>query len=367
MLLHVSGSRSVSPAVLDWPVPLRDAVAKSYPGPGNPLETRMTDHDLGTDTIRTVRFHEYGEPGDVLHMETAAVPAPGPGRVRVAVHACGLAPADWALCRGLFAGDLPRGIGIDVSGTVDAAGDGVADVAAGDLVFGTADWRGAPVAGASDRAIMDYWCPVPQGLDAIQAAALPMALETAYVHLTWLGLSAEHTILIHGAGTTIGFAAVQIALLRGARVIATAGQTYAQRLRDLGATVTAYGDGMVRRVGAISRGPVDLVLDTAPAGGGALPDLVRIAGGDPQRVLTISDFAAAEELGVRDSFHEDRTRSVDRAAVFAEFAQFAAAGKFTVPIARTFPLEDWRAALEISLSGRARGKLLLLPGNPVPQ
>jgi NADPH:quinone reductase-like Zn-dependent oxidoreductase len=317
----------------------------------------MTEHQPATGTMRTVRFHEYGEPGDVLHLETTAVPVPGPGRVRILVHACGLAPADWALCRGLFAGDLPRGIGIDVSGTVDAVGDGVTDVAVGDLVFGTADWRGAPAAGASDRAVMDRWTPVPAGLDLTQAAALPMALETAYHHLAWLGLSSEHTILINGAGSTIGFAAVQIALIRGARVIATAGPTYTQQLCDLGAAVTAYGDGMVERVAAISHGQVDLVLDTAPVSG-ALPALVEIAGGDPKRVLTVSDFAAAAELGVRDSFHEDHTQRFD---VFPEFAQLAAEGKFTVPIAGTFPLDDWRPAMEISLSGQARGKLLLLP------
>jgi NADPH:quinone reductase-like Zn-dependent oxidoreductase len=320
----------------------------------------MTEHDPPTSTMRTVRFHEYGEPGDVLHLETAAVPDPDPDRIRILVRACGLAPADWAICRGLFPGDLPRGIGIDVSGTVDAVGDGVTDVAVGDLVFGSADWRGTPAAGASDQAIMDHWTPVPAGLDLTQAAALPMALSTAYAHLTWLGLSAEHTILIHGAGSTIGFAAVQIALVRGARVIATVGQTYAQRLRDLGAAVTAYGDGMLERVGAISGGPVDLVLDTAPVGG-ALPGLVQLAGGDPKRVLTISDFAAAAELGVRDSFHEDHSQTFDRPAVFSEFAQLAADGKFTVPIAGTFPLEDWRSAMEVSLNGQARGKLLLLP------
>jgi NADPH:quinone reductase-like Zn-dependent oxidoreductase len=320
----------------------------------------MTERDPAASTMRTVRFHEYGEPADVLRLETAPVPAPGPGRVRIRVHACGLNPADWALCRGLFAGDLPRGIGIDVSGTVDAVGDGVTGVAVGDLVFGTADWRGAPAAGAGERAIMDHWTPVPAGLDPTQAAALPMALETAYRHLAQLRLSAEHTILIHGAGSTIGFAAAQIALIRGARVIATAGPTYAQRLRDLGAAVTAYGDGMVERVDALGGGPVDLVLDTAPVGG-ALPDLVRIAGGDPKRVLTIADFAAAAELGVRDSFHEEHREPYDRPAVFAEFAQLAAAGKFAVPIAATFPLEEWRAAMEISLGGQARGKLLLLP------
>lgn len=313
-----------------------------------------------TGSTRTVRFHEYGEPADVLRLEEITVQAPGPGRLRVAVHACGLTPADWALCRGLFPGQLPRGVGIDVSGTVDALGEGVGEVAVGDLVFGTADWANCPSAGAADRAIMDQWTLVPAGLDLMQAAALPMALATAYRHLAQLGLSAGKTFLINGAGSTVGYAAVQIALVRGARVIATAGHTYAQRLRDLGATVTGYGDGMVERVGAISAGPVDLVLDTAPVGG-ALPGLVQLAGGDPKRVLTISDFAAAQELGVRDTFHEDHLEPFDRDAVFTEFAQLAANGTFTVPVAGTFPLPDWRDAMDISLSGQARGKLLLLP------
>ena len=313
-----------------------------------------------TDTMRTVRFHDYGEPGHVLRLEETAVPAPGPGRVRVAVHACGLAPADWALCRGLFARQLPRGIGCDVSGAVDAVGDGVTDVAVGDRVFGTADWADCPSAGASDRAIMDHWFAVPDGLDLTQAAALPMALDTAYLHLTALGLTPGRTILINGAGGTIGFAAVQIALIRGMRVIATAGDTYAQRLRDLGAAVTGYGEGLVQRVKAISEGPIDLVLDTPPVGG-ALPGLVEIAGGDPHRVLTISDIEAARELGVRDTFHEAPALLTHRFEAFPEFAELAADGRFTVPVARTFPLENWRAALEISLTGHARGKLLLVP------
>jgi NADPH:quinone reductase-like Zn-dependent oxidoreductase len=315
----------------------------------------MTEHAAGT--MRTVRFHEYGEPGDVLHLETAPVPAPGPGRILVAVHACGLAPADWALCRGLFAGHLPRGIGIDVSGTVEALGEGVTGVAPGDLVFGTADWRDAPVAGASDRAIMDRWFGVPAGLDLTQAAALPMALETAYRSLAQLGVSAGHTVLIHGAGTTIGFAAVQIALHQGARVLATAGETYAQRLRDLGASVTGYGPGLVERVEALGAGTADLVLDTAPASG-TLPDLIRIAGGEPKHVLTIVDIEAARELGARDTFEAGQTQRFD---AFPEYAQLAAAGTFTVPVAGTFPLDDWRTAMEISLGGHARGKLLLRP------
>lgn len=322
----------------------------------------MTEHDSVPGTMRTVRFHEYGEPADVLRLETAPVPEPGPGRIRVAVDACGLAPADWALCRGLFPGTLPRGIGCDVSGTVEAVGEGVTDVAVGDLVFGTADFAAQPTAGASDHAIMDHWFEVPEGLDLTQAAALPMALSTASWHLARLGISADRVILINGAGTTIGYAAVQIALTRGARVIATAGDTYAQALRDLGATVTSYGDGLAARVKALAAGPVDLVFDTAPPTG-VLPELVEIAGGDPRRVLTCSSLAAAPELGVRDSFHEDPATWTDdeRFSVFPEFAQLAAAGEFTIPVAGTFPLDQWRTALDISQAGHARGKLLLLP------
>jgi NADPH:quinone reductase-like Zn-dependent oxidoreductase len=320
----------------------------------------MAEHDSAT--MRTVRFHSYGEPADVLRLETAPVPGPGPGRIRVAVHACGLAPADWALCRGLFPGTLPRGIGCDVSGTVEAIGEGVTDAAVGDLVFGTADFAAQPTGGASDRAVMNHWFAVPEGLDLTQAAALPMALSTASWHLERLGSSADRTIVINGAGTTIGYAAVQIALTRGARVIATAGDTYAQALRDLGATVTGYGDGLAARVRALADGPVDVVFDTAPPAG-VLPELVEIAGGDPKRVLTCSSLAAAPELGVRDSFHEDPATWTDdeRFGVFPEFAQLAAAGEFTVPIAGVFPLDQWRAALDISQAGHARGKLLLLP------
>ncbi|WP_433512517.1 NADP-dependent oxidoreductase [Nonomuraea sp. CA-143628] len=322
----------------------------------------MVDHTAATDSMRTVRFHEYGEPADVLRLETAPIPEPGPGRIRVAVHACGLAPADWALCRGLFPGHLPRGIGCDVSGTVEAVGEEVTDVTVGDLVFGTADYAGQPSAGAADQAIMDHWFAVPEGLDLTQAATLPMALSTAHWHLARLGLAAGSTILINGAGTTVGYAAVQIALIRGMRVIATAGETYAGRLRDLGAAVTTYGDGLTERVKAVSEGPVDLVFDTAPANG-VLPDLVRIAGGDPQRVLTCSDLTAAPGLGVRDTFHEDPTTFTDeeRFGSFAEFARLAAEGRFTVPVSRTFPLDQWRTALDISVTGHAHGKLLLLP------
>lgn len=346
----------------------------------------MTEISLDANTMRAVRFRRFGEPADVLALETVAIPRPAAGRLRVAVRACGLTPADWALCRGLFPGALPRGIGLEVAGIVDAVGEGVSDVSVGDRILGVPDYAGEEVAGASDFAILKQWARIPDRLSFVDAAALPMATETAYRSLDQLRVRADMALLIHGAGTTVGFAAVQIALLRGARVFATAGPTYADRLRALGASVTAYGEGMAERVLALSGAPLDAALDTAPinvstAVVGALPDLVRVVGGDPRRVLTIVDGEGAAKLGVRTSFDppapeldEDgaprpdekspaqHAESALRYDVLEEFARYAAEGRFTIPVARTFPLTAWRDALAVSLTGQARGKLILLPG-----
>ncbi len=304
--------------------------------------------------MQTLRFHEYGAPLDVLRIDETEPPVPGPGQIRITVEACGLNPADWALCQGLFAGDLPRGIGLEVSGPVDAVGDGVTGVAIGDPVFGPAPFRG-PTAGASQQALLDDWFPRPAKLGPVEAAAVPMAVETAYRGLAALGVQAGNTVLVNGAGTTVGYAAAQIAIRHGARVIASAGKTYADALRALGAEVTDYGDGMAERVRAIAGGPADLVLNTAPPSN-TLPELIRTVTA-PGHVLTLNDFATAQELGVRFHFGDDA--SALRNDVLGEYAELAAEGQFSVPVARTFPLGDWRAAAELSLSGHAGGKLIL--------
>ena len=315
----------------------------------------MTDEQPGGDVMRAIRFHGYGAPAEVLRLEAAPVPNPAAGQVRVRVHACGLNPADWALCNGLFATELPRGIGLDVSGTVAAVGEGVTGVRVGDRVLGPANYRDYPSAGASDYAILNIWTPVPEGLDLIEAATLPMAVETAYRSIDMLGVAAEHTLMVYGAGTMMGIAGVQMGRLRGARVIAAAGDTFAEELRAMGAEVTPYGDGMVERVLEICGGAPDLIFDAGPRGD-VLPDLVRIASGDGGRVLTISNHGpAADALGVRNSF------TPPRHDVLADFAKLAAEGRFKVPIAHTFAFDDWREAVDLSISGHAHGKLMLLP------
>ena len=305
---------------------------------------------LDSRSLRSLRFHGYGPPADMLRLDTLeAAPRPGPGQIRVAVHACGLNPADWALCGGLFAGTLPRGIGLEVSGVVDALGEGVHDVEVGARVFGPTYWKG-PTAGASDRALLTHWAAVPTGVDLLQAAALPLVSETAWRSLDDLEVKAGQTVLINGAGTMVGYAAVQLARARDARVIATAGPTYAEALRALGARVTTYGDGLAERVAALADGPVDRALDAGPDSA-VLPALIQLTGA-PDRVMAVGNLAP-KELGLR------RGQTTSRYDQLPEFARLAGQGRLRVPIARVYPLEGWRDALQRSVSRRAGGKLLL--------
>ena len=324
---------------------------------------------MTSENMKTIRYHEHGEPAEVLRIEEVPIPVPEAGHVAVRVHACGLNPADWAFCRGKSYRKLPCGIGLDVSGVVTAVGKGVSGVTLGDAVFGPSDFMNYPTAGASDYAILYHWERLPPELSHVNAAALPMVVETAARYLAWAGLKKGQTILINGAGTMVGFSAVQMALLQGARVIATAGETFADQLRSMGALVTAHGEGMVERVRALLSGPPDVLLDVAPVNlrpgrvTSALRDLVEIAGGDTARVITVTDPEGAAKTGVRTGAENIKSEGGFKLRwdVLAEYGQLAAKGGFHIPVARTFALEDWREALDISLAGRAHGKLVLVP------
>ena len=300
--------------------------------------------------MKAVRFSQFGRP-EVLEIVDLPDPHAGPGQVRIAVRAAGVNPSDWKKREGLMDEELPQTLGYEAAGVVDEVGQGVADVAVGDRVFGLS----ADGAAQAELAVLSFFAPIPASLDFAGAAALPAAIETATRALDQLGVASGSTVLINGASGSVGGAAVQLAVARGARVIGTASPANHDYLRSLGAEPVAYGEGLADRVRVLAPGCVDLALDVA--GSGVLPELIELAGG-AGHVVTIADFAGAKEYGVRFS-SGDAGRAIH---VLGEIGGLIESGRFTLPAIQTFPLADVAQAHRVSETGHVRGKLVLLPG-----
>jgi len=161
-------------------------------------------------------------------------------------------------------------------------------------------------------------------------------------------------VLVNGAAGAVGIATVQLARERGARVIGTASAGNHDYLRSYGAEPTTYGEGLVERVRELAPDGLDRAIDDA--GGGALPALVELAGG-PEHVVTIADYQGAQSTGVTMTGGPDAPRAWH---ALGEIGELIAAGRFSIPVAQTFALEQIAEAHRLSETGHVRGKLVLL-------
>jgi NADPH:quinone reductase-like Zn-dependent oxidoreductase len=298
-----------------------------------------------------ITFSRYGAP-DVLSLAQADVPEPGPGQVRIRVRAVAVNPIDVKIRSGLMDGIFPVHFpvlpGWDVAGVVDAAAEGAA-ASVGDEVFGVAS-----VGGYSEYALLDRPVAKPASLSWEVAAGLVTVGEAAFRVLKHLGLRAGQTLLILGAGGSVGTIAVQLAVARGITVVGTAAEADLGRLTALGATAVRSGDGWAARVRAATPGGLDAVFDTT--GAGLLAEAVDLAG-DAGRVITIADHAAAEH-GVRFTGADPADRAPE---ALPALARLAADGQLTVPVWRTYPLAEAAQAHADLEQRRNRGKIVLLP------
>jgi NADPH:quinone reductase-like Zn-dependent oxidoreductase len=297
--------------------------------------------------MKVARFSAFGGP-EVLEIVELPDPHPGPGLIRIAVRAAGVNASDWKKRKGLMDEQLPQTLGYEAAGIVDELGEGVVDVALGDRVFGFCAEEGAQ----AELAVLAHYAPIPPSLDFAGAAALPAAVETATRALDQLTVVAGSTLLVNGASGSVGSAAVQLARARGARVIGIAGPANQDYLRSLGAEPVAYGEGLPGRVRALAPDGVDLALDVA--GSGVLPELIQLAGG-VEHVVTIADFVGAQKYGVLFS-RGDTGRAIHS---LAEIGALIESGRFSLPVAQTFPLADIAQAHRVGEEGHVRGKLVI--------
>jgi len=313
---------------------------------------------------------------EVLEIREVPDPAPGPGELLVRVRAAGVNRADVLQRRGLY--PPPRGaseiLGLECAGDVESWGPGVAGFAPGARVMAV-----LPGGGYAEKVVIPaaVTMPVPPGLEDPQAGAVPEVFATAFDNLVRVGrMSAGELVLVHGGGSGVGTAAIQLARQRGARVIVTVGtREKAARCLALGAELALLHseEDFAARVREHTKGRgVDLILDIV--GGAALERNIESLALDG-RLVVIGAMGGIEGslhlgrmLGRRLSIHATtlRSRSIEYKATLAraleaEVLPRIADGTLRPIVDRTFPLAAAAEAHRLMESSAHFGKLVLVP------
>lgn len=305
--------------------------------------------------MKAIRVFAYGTP-DVLTLAEVDDPVPGENEVLIDVATAAVNPIDWKIVSGSMQAfiklALPFTPGVDAAGTVVAVGRNVTTLAPGDEVMGFIGIVGA----YASRVVVDAarLARKPAGLSFAQAAAMPAATLTAWQALHEHGaLQSGQSVLIHAAAGGVGSAAVQLANLAGAQVIGTASAGNRDYVLELGAA-----QFIDYRAGDFSQQvpKVDLVIDLVGASTQARSWSVLKPGGTLVSTVSRPDTDHADipagATGKHFSTRADGQLLTDLAALYAS-------GGLRTHLDSAFPLAQANRALERSMGGHVRGKVIL--------
>ena len=321
--------------------------------------------------MRAVEITGGSGPAEALTLVERPDPVAGPGQIRIRVRAAGVNRPDIAQRQGRY--PAPPGasdiLGLEVAGEIDQMGEGAGRWAVGDRVCALLGGGGY-----ADHAVVDarHVLPVPDGLDLIQAAALPETVCTVFANVFEAGaLKADETLLVHGATSGIGVTAIQMAKAAGARVVATsrgADKTRAGRALGADLSLDAGADDLEAAIKAF--GGADVVLDMVGADYAALNQAVLKPFGRWVVIATLSGSLAQVDLArlmvkrivltgstLRSRPADEKARLI--AAVEATVWPWVAAGRVRPPIEATYPLEQASAAHLRLEAGDHVGKIML--------
>lgn len=304
--------------------------------------------------MKAIRMHEYGE-AETLQIDDLPMPQPEPGQVLVRTHAAGVNPVDWKIrgghARFMFDPPLPLTLGTEASGTIEAVGEGVEGLKAGDkVIVHTGLWDAYAEYFAVDAG---NCVPVPANIDLDKAGNIAMSVQTA------LGLVVEaaqpkagDVLVIVGAAGAVGRAAIQIARNMGVEVYGVGSSKNSEKIAALGARPIAYDapDG--------AQFPqADIVIDLVglEAAAGAVDKLKP--GGKYISSVGPMDLPALIERGFDASFFGlgvdgDRLRKT---------VEKVAEGVVTLDDPIIFSFAQAAEAHKLSETGHAPGRIILKP------
>lgn len=310
--------------------------------------------------MKAVRFHEYGD-STVLRHEDVEQPVPAAGQVRIRVAATSFNPVDGNIRAGFMRGPIPVTLphtpGLDVTGTIDALGEGVTGFAPGDRVAAFLPMTGTGASAEFVVADAGILATAPQSIPLTDAAALPVTGLTAWQALfDHAALTAGQRILINGAGGAVGDFAIQLAKNAGAHVIATASPASTARVRSAGAAEVI--DHTATPVTAAVTEPVDVVLNLAPVTPEQLAGLVTLirSGGVLVSTTVWMPAPSDEARGVRGINLFVRSD----AAQLSHLVELVDAGRLRVGVAERAPLSGLAGVHARAAAGVLPGKVVVI-------
>jgi NADPH:quinone reductase len=322
---------------------------------------------------KTVVIRGHGGP-EVLELEDRPVGEPGPGKIRIRHHACGLNFIDVYQRDGLYPMSLPAPLGMEAAGIVEAVGEGVTHLSPGDR----AAYAAQPPGAYSQARVMPaaQVCPLPDGIDFETAAAMMLkGLTVEYLFHRTVPLKAGDTVLFHAAAGGVGLIACQWARSEGIRLIGTAGSEAKQALaKEHGAdAVVDYNNpDWPEQVRALTdRRGVDVVMDSVGAATfeGSLnclrPVGMMISFGNasgkvpPLDVMTLAAKGSLQITRPTIFTHiSDHARCQEMAR---HLFDKVLTGAVTVRIDQRFPLDGVAEAQRALEARRTTGSTILLP------
>ncbi|MCS5723553.1 NADP-dependent oxidoreductase [Herbiconiux sp. CPCC 203407] len=299
---------------------------------------------------------------DVFEEVEVDVPAPGPGEVTIEVRAAGMNPADFKhVAAGTDRSLLPVAVGYEIAGVISAVGPGT-EIASGGGAVGDEVLAFRIKGGYSSARTVpakDVFAK-PANVPFEQAANLLLAGATAAEMLDVTAVKAGDTVLVHGASGSVGVSILQqVRLIGGVRVIGTASEQNADVVRGFGGEPVAYGEGLEARVRELAPEGIAAALDCVGTDEAVDVSLALVP--DRDHIVTIAAFGRAKETGIRAIAGAMPASAVFRDAVRQHLIDLAGRGDLVVPIARTYALDDARAALDELAGQHPGGKLALIP------
>jgi len=318
--------------------------------------------------MKAIRVHEFGGP-EVLQLEEAPRPQPGPGEVLVRMHAPGVNPVETYIRAGTYARlpQLPYTPGNDGAGVVEQVGAKVSEFKAGDRVYTAGSVSGTYAEFALCKEVQVH--PLPANVSFAQGAAIGTPYATAYRGLLQRAtVKPGETVLVHGASGGVGIAAVQLARANGLRVFGTAGSDEGLKLaREQGAhevfdhRAPEHFEQVMKVTGG--RG-VDVIIEML-ANVNLGKDLTILAKGG--RVVVIGSRGPVD-INPRDTMQRDadvrgmilpNTPPAEMASIHAALVAGLENGTLRPVIGKEFPLAEAAQAHRAVMESGAFGKIVL--------